>query len=31
MKIHHLNCGSMCPIGQRMINGEGQWLAPAHL
>ncbi len=31
MKIHHLNCGSMCPIGQRMINGEGHWLAPAHL
>jgi glyoxylase-like metal-dependent hydrolase (beta-lactamase superfamily II) len=31
MKIHHLNCGSMCPIGQRMINGEGGWLAPAHL
>ncbi|MEY4766110.1 MAG: hypothetical protein RI907_2783 [Pseudomonadota bacterium] len=31
MKIHHLNCCSMCPIGQRMINGEGHWLAPAHL
>jgi len=31
MKIHHLNCCSMCPIGQRMINGEGGWLAPAHL
>lgn len=31
MKIHHLNCGSMCPIGQRLINGEGGWLAPAKM
>lgn len=29
MKIHHLNCGSMCPVGQRLINGHGGWLAPA--
>lgn len=23
MKIHHLNCGSMCPYGERLIVGEG--------
>lgn len=31
MKVHHLNCGSMCPLGQRLMSGEGGWLAPAHL
>lgn len=31
MRIHHLNCGSMCPIGKRLINGEGGWLASAHM
>ena len=31
MRIHHLNCGSMCPLGRRLINGEGGWLAPAHM
>ena len=31
MKVHHLNCGSMCPLGRRLINGEGGWLAPAHM
>lgn len=23
MKIHHLNCGSMCPHGRRLMQGEG--------
>lgn len=31
MKVHHLNCGSMCPLGQRLLNGEGGWFASAHL
>jgi glyoxylase-like metal-dependent hydrolase (beta-lactamase superfamily II) len=31
LKIHHLNCGSMCPHGQRPINGHGGWLAAADL
>lgn len=31
MRIHHLNCGSMCPLGRRLLNGEGGWTAPAHL
>ena len=31
MKIHHLNCGTMCPACQRLINGYGSWLKPAKL
>ena len=32
MRIHHLNCGSMCPFGgKRLIEGEGSWLSAAHL
>lgn len=31
MKIHHLNCGSMCPICQKLINGHGSYLKPAKL
>ena len=23
LKIHHLNCGTMCPHGKRLINGHG--------
>lgn len=29
MRIHHLNCGSFCPQGARLINGEGGLLAAA--
>ncbi len=31
MKVHHLNCGSMCPLGRRLLSGEGGWLAPANM
>lgn len=31
MKIHHLNCGSMCPHGRRLMQGEGRWLEPASI
>lgn len=31
LKIHHLNCGSMCPHGKRLINGHGGWLEPADM
>jgi glyoxylase-like metal-dependent hydrolase (beta-lactamase superfamily II) len=23
MRVHHLNCGSLCPHGRKLINGEG--------
>jgi glyoxylase-like metal-dependent hydrolase (beta-lactamase superfamily II) len=29
--VHHLSCGTMCPHGQRLINGEGSLLARARL
>lgn len=25
-RIHHLNCGTMCPFCRRLINGSGGWL-----
>lgn len=31
MRIHHLNCGTMCPHGARLINGEGGLLAPGRI
>jgi len=31
MRIHHLSCGSLCPHGARLINGEGGLLAPAEI
>jgi glyoxylase-like metal-dependent hydrolase (beta-lactamase superfamily II) len=24
-KIHHLNCGTMCPHGRKLVSGEGGW------
>jgi glyoxylase-like metal-dependent hydrolase (beta-lactamase superfamily II) len=29
--IHHLNCGTMCPRGARLLTGEGGLLDNAHL
>jgi glyoxylase-like metal-dependent hydrolase (beta-lactamase superfamily II) len=29
MRVHHLNCGSFCPHGKRLINGEGGLLDKA--
>jgi glyoxylase-like metal-dependent hydrolase (beta-lactamase superfamily II) len=26
MRVHHLSCGSFCPHGKRLINGEGGFL-----
>ena len=31
MRIHHLNCGTSCPHGARLLNGEGGWLEPARM
>lgn len=31
MRIHHLNCGTMCPACQKLINGYGSWKKPAKL
>ena len=29
--MHHLNCGTMCPWGRRLLNGDGGWLEPGRL
>src|SRR3954447_11026301 len=31
MKIHHLNTGTMCPIGRRLVNGTGGLFQRARL
>jgi glyoxylase-like metal-dependent hydrolase (beta-lactamase superfamily II) len=31
MRIHHLNCATMCPPSQRLINGYGSLFAPARM
>jgi glyoxylase-like metal-dependent hydrolase (beta-lactamase superfamily II) len=31
MRVHHLNCGSLCPHGRRLINGEGGLLERAEI
>lgn len=31
LKIHHLNCGSMCPHGRKLINGTGGLLEAADM
>ncbi|MDF1821625.1 MAG: MBL fold metallo-hydrolase [Alcanivoracaceae bacterium] len=29
--VHHLNCGSLCPVCQRLVNGEGSLLRRGEL
>jgi glyoxylase-like metal-dependent hydrolase (beta-lactamase superfamily II) len=31
MRIHHLNTGTMCPIGQRFVNGTGSFFQRARM
>ncbi|WP_394672504.1 MBL fold metallo-hydrolase [Limnobacter sp.] len=31
MKIHHMNCGTMCPICKRLINGSGGFFERANM
>lgn len=31
MRVHHLNCGTLCPLGGRLIDGTGGVLRPAQL
>ena len=31
LRVHHLNCGSMCPYCQPLINGSGSWLKSAKM
>lgn len=31
IRVHHLNCGTMCPACERLINGGGSWLKSGKL
>jgi glyoxylase-like metal-dependent hydrolase (beta-lactamase superfamily II) len=31
MRVHHLNCGSFCPHGARLVEGRGGLLTKAHI
>jgi len=31
MRVHHINCGTMCPMGGRLLDGKTAGLGPAHL
>jgi glyoxylase-like metal-dependent hydrolase (beta-lactamase superfamily II) len=31
MIVHHLNCGTMCPVGGRLMDGPGRGPGPARL
>ena len=31
MKVHHLNCGTLCPYGGRLISGEGGLIGGAEM
>jgi len=31
MRVHHLNCATMCPYGARLFNGEGGLLSPGEM
>lgn len=31
MRIHHINCGTSCPRGARLLNGEGGFFEPARM
>ena len=31
MRLHHLNCGTMCPICRRLVNGDGSWFESGRL
>lgn len=31
IRVHHLNCGTMCPFGRRLMAGEGGWFESAEM
>ncbi|MDH4580733.1 MBL fold metallo-hydrolase [Pseudomonas sp. BN415] len=31
LKVHHLNCGTMCPACERLVKGKGSWSRPGEL
>lgn len=31
LQVHHINCGTLCPMCQRLIQGYGSWIKPAEM
>lgn len=31
LRIHHLNCGTLCPVSRALFNGQGSLFEPGHL
>lgn len=31
LKVHHLNCGTLCPVSRALFNGSGALTEPGHL
>jgi glyoxylase-like metal-dependent hydrolase (beta-lactamase superfamily II) len=31
MRVHHLNCGTMCPVSAKLVNGSGGLFAPGRM
>jgi glyoxylase-like metal-dependent hydrolase (beta-lactamase superfamily II) len=31
MRVHHIDCGTMCPFSARLVNGTGGWLEPGRM
>jgi glyoxylase-like metal-dependent hydrolase (beta-lactamase superfamily II) len=31
MRVHHIDCATMCPVSARLVNGQGGWLEPARM
>jgi glyoxylase-like metal-dependent hydrolase (beta-lactamase superfamily II) len=31
MRVHHLNCATLCPFGERFIHGDGGLLSPSRM
>jgi glyoxylase-like metal-dependent hydrolase (beta-lactamase superfamily II) len=31
MRVHHVDCGTMCPYNARLVNGSGGWFEPGKM
>jgi glyoxylase-like metal-dependent hydrolase (beta-lactamase superfamily II) len=31
LRVHHVDCGTMCPVSARLVNGRGGWLERARM
>jgi glyoxylase-like metal-dependent hydrolase (beta-lactamase superfamily II) len=31
MRVHHIDCATMCPYSSRLVNGHGGWLEPGRM